>query len=317
MEILAPDYYEEFKCIAGECRHSCCIGWEIDIDSKTAAKYKKIHGDLGEKLNKSIVYENDGTVHFRLGKDERCPMLNSDGLCDIILESGESGLCQVCNDHPRFRNFYSHRTEIGLGLCCEAAAKLILGKSDKVKLVRLKDNNEQKNCNYEETEFFKIREKVFAILQERSKSVEDRVNAMLDMFGAQMIFKSPLEWVKVFSGLEQLDEKWGECIFKLTLADKSVFDSPLPDYLQIPFEQLSVYFAYRHFALYFDGYDFSKIALFISLSLNIVKWLCLLEIGDKGYIDLDGMANFARMYSAEIEYSDENIYKLQEMLAEE
>ncbi|MGN0569379.1 MAG: flagellin lysine-N-methylase [Candidatus Fimenecus sp.] len=316
MEILAPDYYEKFKCIAGECRHNCCIGWEIDIDSQTAVKYKDIHGDFGDKLNKSIIYENDETVHFRLGKDERCPLLNSDGLCDIILNLGESSLCQICNDHPRFRNFYSHRTEIGLGLCCEAAAKLILGQRDKVKLIRLTDCDEKCSCNYEETEFFKIREKVFALLQDRNKSVEYRVNAMLDMFGAQMILKSPSEWAEDFLRLERLDSKWDEYISKIMLADNLLFNSPLPDGLQIPFEQLSVYLAYRHFTLYFDGYVFSQIALFIALSFNIIKWLCLLEIDNKGRLAIDDMVDYARMYSAEIEYSDENIYDLLEILAE-
>ena len=33
MRIIAPDYYREFHCIADKCRHSCCIGWEIDIDA--------------------------------------------------------------------------------------------------------------------------------------------------------------------------------------------------------------------------------------------------------------------------------------------
>ena len=32
MQIIVPDYYKEFSCIADHCRHSCCIGWEIDID---------------------------------------------------------------------------------------------------------------------------------------------------------------------------------------------------------------------------------------------------------------------------------------------
>ena len=35
MEQIYPDYYEHFACIGGECRHNCCIGWEIDIDEKT------------------------------------------------------------------------------------------------------------------------------------------------------------------------------------------------------------------------------------------------------------------------------------------
>ena len=40
MKTVAPDYYPNFKCIASECRHNCCIGWEIDIDEDTFEYYK-------------------------------------------------------------------------------------------------------------------------------------------------------------------------------------------------------------------------------------------------------------------------------------
>ena len=30
MTVTVPSYYKDFKCIADKCRHSCCIGWEID-----------------------------------------------------------------------------------------------------------------------------------------------------------------------------------------------------------------------------------------------------------------------------------------------
>ena len=39
MIAITPDYYNKFKCIANRCRHSCCIGWEIDIDDSTLQKY--------------------------------------------------------------------------------------------------------------------------------------------------------------------------------------------------------------------------------------------------------------------------------------
>ena len=126
MKIVVPNYYKEFQCIASACRHSCCIGWEIDIDSATYSYYGSIGGDIGERL-KECTAVNDGQAHFILDKNERCPFLNCNGLCDIITECGEESLCDICADHPRFRNFFSDRTEIGLGLCCEAAAKLILG----------------------------------------------------------------------------------------------------------------------------------------------------------------------------------------------
>ena len=32
MKRVVPDYYADFACVAGACRHTCCVGWEIDID---------------------------------------------------------------------------------------------------------------------------------------------------------------------------------------------------------------------------------------------------------------------------------------------
>ena len=37
--MLVPPYYREFKCKAGDCRDSCCIGWELDIDESSYQRY--------------------------------------------------------------------------------------------------------------------------------------------------------------------------------------------------------------------------------------------------------------------------------------
>ena len=41
MKLFAPEYYKDFVCIADRCKHSCCVGWEIDVDKDTLEKYKK------------------------------------------------------------------------------------------------------------------------------------------------------------------------------------------------------------------------------------------------------------------------------------
>ena len=128
MNIFYPFYYKEFQCIGGVCKHNCCIGWEIDIDSDTYQKYQGISGNLGNRLKEHISIED--TPHFILQNGERCPFLNDKNLCDIILEKGEDFLCQICSDHPRFRNFFTNCTEVGLGLCCEEAARLILSQEE-------------------------------------------------------------------------------------------------------------------------------------------------------------------------------------------
>ena len=54
MIVRVPDYFSEFSCIAGDCKDSCCLGWEIDIDDKSYEYYKTIGGAFGEMLRKNI-----------------------------------------------------------------------------------------------------------------------------------------------------------------------------------------------------------------------------------------------------------------------
>ena len=49
MKIYAPDSYPRFRCIADRCRHTCCVGWEIDIDPGTLAQYRAILTRLREQ----------------------------------------------------------------------------------------------------------------------------------------------------------------------------------------------------------------------------------------------------------------------------
>ena len=135
MNIYVPEYYPAFRCIASKCRHTCCAGWEIDIDGESLERYDGLPGPFGERVRRSV--SREGTPHFMLTEDERCPLLNGDNLCDLILHEGAGALCQICADHPRFRNYFSTRVEMGLGLVCEEAARLILSWPRPLRLIRL------------------------------------------------------------------------------------------------------------------------------------------------------------------------------------
>ena len=47
-------YYDKFECIGSKCPNSCCIGWRIDLDIETFAKYMS-HKDknLGKGISKN------------------------------------------------------------------------------------------------------------------------------------------------------------------------------------------------------------------------------------------------------------------------
>ena len=42
---------------------------------------------------------------------------------------GEDRLCDICREHPRFYNWFGDYTEVGLGLCCEEAERLLFSDS--------------------------------------------------------------------------------------------------------------------------------------------------------------------------------------------
>ena len=34
MLLRVPDYFEQFRCLAGACPHTCCAKWEVVIDEE-------------------------------------------------------------------------------------------------------------------------------------------------------------------------------------------------------------------------------------------------------------------------------------------
>jgi lysine-N-methylase len=54
-----------------------------------------------------------------------CPLLNENGLCKVVLELGEEGLCDTCHMHPRFYKYIEDLELCGVGLSCEASVELL------------------------------------------------------------------------------------------------------------------------------------------------------------------------------------------------
>ena len=137
---IRPCFYDDFSCLAQHCRHSCCRGWEIDVDENSRQYYQALPGPLGEEL-RAALQEEDGVWSFRLTEKEDCPFLQADGLCRLILSLGENSLCDTCALHPRFFADAGELELAGLGLCCEAAAALLLNGSGKLRFLNEDDES--------------------------------------------------------------------------------------------------------------------------------------------------------------------------------
>ena len=296
MKLIVPDYFGEFACIKGDCRHSCCIGWEIDIDAESLERFQNVAGDMGQRLRENIAGEGE-EAHFVLGEGERCPFLNKDGLCDMIIELGEDCLCQICADHPRFRNFYSGRTEMGLGLCCEAAGRLILERETPFGLVALEDDGEAEGLDEDEEYLQDIREEMLEIVRDRTIPVEKRAEMVLECAGADFEMKGLGHWTEFLKGLERLDDNWAgylDCVEDENPAPDREFDTA--------YEQLLAYLIFRHMPGALEDGDMEGRAAFCCIMWRIIR-----AIHGRCGGGMDGLIELCRMYSSEIEYSDENI----------
>lgn len=293
MRKFRPSYYDSFSCIADRCRHNCCIGWEIDIDEDTLEEYVNCKTEFGRRLKKNISL--DGDAHFILGENERCPFLNKDNLCDIIINMGEGSLCQICSDHPRFVNDFFDREETGIGMCCEEAARIILSYPEKVCLVG--ESGQEDRIVY-------LRDMTIEMLQNRGKTIDERIENVLKTFKLQLPKK---DWVEVFKRLERLDEKWSERL-KTLKRDGTAFSEDW----SVPFEQILVYFVYRHMSGGFYDKRYNERILFSVLSFYMIR-----EMFRRSSENMESLIDICRMYSSEIEYSEDNVEELLGCLSDE
>ena len=186
MILRYPEYYEKFSCIAGRCEDTCCAGWEIDIDDASYEYYMQVPGKFGERLRSSIKeypLEDDGRYEmhgFILKEGKRCPFLNSDNLCDMILELGEDAICDVCTNTPRNFLEYGKAREVSISPSCAEAGRLIFSGREKTVFV---EREIEEALDFEEDAkeletadaVRNARDTAIAILQNRQKDIYQRI----------------------------------------------------------------------------------------------------------------------------------------------
>ena len=128
MKIVKPSYFDQFRCIAGDCTDSCCKEWDVQVDDTAAAFYLQLPGDLGDRL-RQVLKEEDGEMVMTI-VDGRCPMWREDGLCRIQAALGHDALCKTCQEFPRLTHDFGDFQERGLELSCPEAARFILRNPD-------------------------------------------------------------------------------------------------------------------------------------------------------------------------------------------
>lgn len=282
MKYHKPAFFDQFHCIGSACTDTCCAGWEIEVDETTAEGYLAEKGAFGDRLRQEIGTE-PGEYFFKL-QNNRCPFLNKENLCDIFINLGEERLCDICREHPRFYNWFGDYTEVGLGLCCEEAERLLFSDSKPLTFVEevhtdasdlLDDESEECEQMLEE------RKAIFSILQNRKKNIGARLKRLLLQlpYADEMLLLTVpiLEWddpesipkldynakpstntlkssalflIRFFGGMESLDETWPSMMKELEQnIDKLVDTDNTNAFLKFMKGENRLY-EYEHIAVY-------------------------------------------------------------------
>ena len=374
MQIIVPDYYKEFSCIADHCRHSCCIGWEIDIDEDTFSYYKSVEGAFGERLRAHMVTEDVNS--FTLEKNGWCPFLNSKKLCDICIELGEEALSEVCTEFPRFTMEYEDVREKILSLSCEEVGRLVFSTDEKITWEErelpedfydevydeVEDEEPEFGENDADGQMFEdeawedeeptvpadrleaVRDEAVAILQDRSKPIfvraaeylsycdrmqrelyggcaEDYIGEAVSTESAKRAYSDFLARMERYEQLEVLDETWAKVKMELyaTFTEENylVYQQEFLATMQqreYEYEHLLVYFTFRYFMrAYYDDNIRTK-AQFAVASVLMIRDMDVMRYVQNGkQFSLTDRIDTARIYSKEVEHSEENM----ELLAED
>ena len=320
MLFIKPKFYNSFKCIAGDCSDSCCIGWEITVDEKTKAKYEKLKGAFGEKIRANLTMDEDGCTCFKLSGKEHCPFLNDKKLCDIIVNCGEKFLCDICTEHPRFYNEYPLVVECGLGLCCEEACRLLLENEAAFELEKETASEDDElwfdEVLYEDyTALYEIREDIFNILKgdaDYSKKLEE-ITAMLEEAGEHIRKESDEELIARYAKTEPINEEWLEYFSKLQkdanvlLQKEKPFDEETNgDKL---YSKILAYLIFRHLGdcIYNESVTLGASLSFCVSGVRFIKLCDMKTYHEKGCLTLSDRIENVKRWSKQIEYSDLNV----------
>ncbi len=275
MKLLAPKYYKDFKCIADRCRHSCCIGWEIDIDAAALEKYR------GTEIEKSISFAE--TPHFILGREERCPHLDGRGLCRIISSRGEDFLCDICREHPRFYHDTPRGREVGIGMSCEEACRIILSSDAYAEFTETGVVDGETDLCFDAVA---LRSHIYCTLS-RNIRFDEKLKLICDEFNIQPLEKEGAR--ELIAGLEYLEEAHRELFLNYS-------PDAFPREIENKLERAFAYFVFRHCSDAADKDDFRAAFGFAVFCTQLIASLS----------DGENINDIARIVSEEIEYSEEN-----------
>ena len=356
MKRTYPDYYDDFKCIAGKCPKTCCAGWQIEIDEDSLEKYRRKKIDTVDFVHEC----------FYQDKEKRCDNLDKNGLCKLITEYGEEILCNTCRLFPRHIEEFENVREYSLSISCPEVAKYLLNRKEPVTYRTVEDSDiDPEEYDFEEQIIYKklymIRDNFFAIVSDRTLSFGEKAGRILaiakefqseaddillngrDLDSADVesavaaghwpleltvydryeIFKAMKEWEYTGDEFEKLLKSTEKVLYKEHSHDDAGAENGMKNALasqgadwDIMAEQILHYFLY----IYFCGSAYDEYyygqAQLAVAACLHIKDLAMAHFKVHGTIGPEDVIRFTYLYARELEHSIPNVLATEKYMDE-
>ena len=209
---------------------------------------------------------------------------------------GEEYLCDICREHPRFYN-YTDVVEVGIGMSCPEAARIILSSPDYAVLEAIgKVEAEADDIPYNGRA---PRSEIYEMLLDREHSYTFALNQIYSRYSIDV--GNDEVWLARLASLEYLNFCHRE-LFLNYASELRPGGRESDEYLK----RFLAYLIYRHCTEAFDEEDFRARLVFCLFCERLLASL----ICSENARSLSEVVTLASIISEEIEYSDENTLAL-------
>lgn len=158
----------------------------------------------------------------------------------------------------------------------------------------------------ETVELLLFRQKLLDAAQDRRLTLGGRMRKILTLAGASLPRRTARAWAAFFASLEPLEPGWTEALAKLAgPVDFAGFHAVSAAW-ETEYEQLLVYFLLRHL-LADEGRALPARAAFAVLSTAMLYALDAAVRTENATVSFGERVELARLWSANVEYSEENM----------
>lgn len=322
MLLRTLDYEEQFRCLAGRCPHSCCVGWEVMLDEDHARRYLAGDDPLSRRAAEAMVYdETEDAFAFPLSGG-RCPFLDGEDLCELHRAWGAEATPLTCQTHPRFTEDYGPFAERALSAACPAASTLLLGSREPLGFRESETGEPGEEGDAWLPYLVPFRQRLYAALRDRSRPLRARLADFLTLclLGDAVLAEAELEGTapedlltleggtlegelpekgifpagfRLLASLEALEADWRDVLREAETA------APVPQDEAL-LERIATYFAYRSVLKCVNDGDLlgrGLYTVFLTLAAERIAAVC-------------GLGEALRRLSLEVEHDADNVEAL-------